>query len=139
MSAEENRALVRRFYDGVVNKGDLAAADELLAADYMEHSGSRSTPGRDAFKQFLQTLAIAFPDIRLTIDDMIAENDKVVVRVTVQGTHEGVLFGNIPPTGRTATWRGVDILRISGGKIVERWNCRDLLGMLQQLGVISDS
>lgn len=137
MSVEENKAIVRRFYEEVVNKGNLFAADELIAEDFYDHSGSGSSQGRQAFKQFATMLTSAFPDLHLTVEDMIAEQDKVVARVIVRGTHKGTLFGKIPPTERAVTFTGVDIIRIEDGKIAERWNHRDILGLLQQLGVIA--
>jgi len=137
MPVEENKAIVRRFYEEVVNQGDLTAADELIAEDFDDHSGSGSSQGRQAFKRFATMLTSAFPDLHLTVEDMIAEQDKVVARVTVRGTHRGTLFGSIPPTDRAVTFTGVDIIRISEGKIAERWNQRDLLGLMRQLGVIA--
>lgn len=87
------------------------------------------------FKQFVSRLATAFPDLHITIEDMISEVDKVVARVTVRATHKGTFMGSIPPTGKEVIFTGVDIFQISGGKIIGRWNQRDLLGLMQQLGL----
>lgn len=138
MSVETSKALVRRFYEDVINKGDMGLAEELLAPDYKEYPGVPGGSGLTGFKQFVAMVSTAFPDIRVTVEDLIAEEDKVVARVTVSGTHRGVLLGSIQPTDRHATWTGIDIIRVAGGKIVERWNQRDLLGLMQQLGVIPE-
>jgi len=137
MSVEASKALVRRFYEDVVNKGDMRLAEEVLAADYVEHPSFPGTPsGLAGFRQFVAMVATAFPDLHVTVEDVIAEGDKVAARVTVSGTHRGVLLGTIQPTGTHATWTGIDLIRIADGKIVERWSQRDLLGLMQQLGVI---
>ena len=137
MSAE-NKAIVRRFFEEAVNKGNMTVVDELIAQNYIEHKGPVGPPsGIEGFKQFIAMVATAFPDLQVTIEDLIAEGDKVVARVTVRGTHKGTLMGNIPPTGKHAVWTGIDIFQIANGKIVGRWNQRDLLGLMQQLGVIA--
>ena len=137
MSAE-NKAIVRRFFDEAVNKGNMTVVDDLIAQNYIEHEGPVGQPsGIEGFKQFIAKVATAFPDLQVTIEDLIAEGDKVVASVTVRGTHKGTLLGNIPPTGKHASWTGIDIFQIAGGKIVGRWNQRDLLGLMQQLGVIA--
>jgi steroid delta-isomerase-like uncharacterized protein len=137
MSVEENKAIVRRFYEEVVNKGDFTVIDELITEDFYDHSGSGSNQGLQAFKQFATMLTSAFPDLHVTLEDMIAEQDKVAARVTVRGTHKGILFDSVPPTGRAVTFTGVDIIRVRDGRIAERWNQRDLLGLMRQLGVIA--
>lgn len=137
MSAE-NKAIVRRFFEEALNKGDMSVVEELIDQNYIEHGGPVGQPsGIEGFKQFIAMVATAFPDFQVSIEDLIAEGDKVVARVTVRGTHKGTLMGNIPPTGKHATWTGIDIFQIAGGKIVGRWNQRDLLGLMQQLGVIA--
>jgi hypothetical protein len=80
-------------------------------------------------------VAGAFPDLHVHVEDVLGEENKVVVRLSVHGTHEGVLMSDIQPTGKEAKWTGIDILEIEGGKIVGRWSERDLLGMMRQLGV----
>jgi predicted ester cyclase len=92
-------------------------------------------PDLESFKQFLPMFRTAFPDMSPTVEDMIAEGDKVVDPLTWQGTHQGELMG-IPPTGNTVTVTEMHIYRISEGKIVERWGQPDLLGMMQQLGAV---
>jgi steroid delta-isomerase-like uncharacterized protein len=137
MTLEGNKALVRRFYEDVINKGDMRLAEDVLAADYVEHP---SLPGAGAgvagFKQFVAMVSTAFPDLHVTVEDLIAEGDRVAARVTVSGTHRGVFLGTIQPTGKHVTWTGIDLIRIADGRIAERWNQRDLLGLMQQLGVV---
>ncbi len=136
MSVEENKAIARRLIDEFINKGDLSIADELFAEDFVNHDPGRgTTPDREGMKQFLINLRAAFPDQKLTVEDLIAEGDKVVLRFTGSGTHKGDLSG-IPPTGKQFNVPGVSILRIADGKVVERWNVSDYLLLLQQLGII---
>lgn len=137
MSTEENKALVRRFYDDIWMKGNLAVADDLVAADYVRHDprGGAPTPGPEGQKQIAAMFRAAFPDFQSSYDVVLAEADLVAVRWTIRGTHQGEYLG-IPPTGRGVGFTGVNIFRIAGGKIVELWNHRDDLGFMQQLGVI---
>jgi steroid delta-isomerase-like uncharacterized protein len=134
--SSENKKIIQRFYQEVVNQGNLALADRLLAQDYIEH-GNPAGSGLDGFKQFVTRLAAAFPDLEITVKDMIAEGDKVVARVTVRASHKGTFMGSILPTGKEVTFHGIDIFQINNGKIVGRWNQRDLLGLMQQLGVFT--
>lgn len=124
---EANKAVLRRFFDEIVNRGSVEIADELFAPEFVAGA-----------KQVALMWREAFPDLVLTVDDMIAEGDRVAATVTITGTHKGVLrmgsFPDLPPTGRRATWTGMDLVRIRDGKIVERRSPRDLLRMLQQLG-----
>jgi steroid delta-isomerase-like uncharacterized protein len=137
MSAEENKAMFRRLMDEVVNKGNLDIIDELVAADVVEHE--ELLPGlpqnREGVKQFFAILRSAFPDIKATIEDVIAEGDKVVARGTMSGTHQGEFMG-IPATGKKVSFGAIDILRITNGKFVEHWGLTDSMAMMQQLGVI---
>ena len=137
MSADQNKAIVRGVFDEVFNKGNLSAADEILAPDYTLHdpAAPKFTGGRKAYKQFQARYLKAFPDHRLTVEDQIAEGDKVVTRWTARGTHRGDLPG-IPATGKPVTVTGITVSRISGGRIAEEWQDWDSLGMLQQLGVV---
>lgn len=130
----ENKAVVERFYREVVNQKDLDILHEVMAEDYTEH-GNPDGSGIEGFKRFVQGLSAAFPDLTITVEDLIAEADKVVARVTVEATHAGVFMGSVEPTGRHVTFSGVDVFHIEDGKIVGRWNLRDLLGLLRQLGV----
>jgi steroid delta-isomerase-like uncharacterized protein len=137
MTLDENKALARRFYEDVINKGNMRLAEDVLAADYVEHPGlPGAASGVAGFKQFVAMVGAAFPDLHVTVEDLIAEDDKVAARVTVSGTHRGVFLGTIQPTGKYVTWTGIDLIRVAGGRIVERWSQRDLLGLMQQLGVV---
>ena len=134
--SENGRTIVRRFIEELWDKGELSVADEIITPDFTDHdpvSGQR--PGVDGYKEMVGAFRAAFPDLRVKNEDVIAEGDKVVVRWTARGTHNGALM-NIPPTGKQVTLKGVDVLRIDSGKIVERWGEFDALGMLHQLGVI---
>jgi predicted ester cyclase len=136
MSAEENKAKVRRLIEEFINKGDLAVADEIFATNFVNHSpAAGTTPDREGIKQYITMLHTAFPDFHCTIGDLIAEGDRVVVRLTCCGTHKGEFMG-VSPTGRQGNVTAISILRFVGGKVVERWNNTDNLGLLQQLGVV---
>jgi predicted ester cyclase len=136
MSTEENKVLYRRWIETVFNNKNLAAIEEFIDPAGIDHALPPGMPtSREGSRQFIGSYLSAFPDLHLTIEDIIAEGDKIVGRWTSSGTHQGELFG-IPPTGRHAASTGIDILRIEGGKFVEHWLALDQLGMLQQLGVI---
>lgn len=135
---DTNKAIVRQFFNEVVNRRDLTVADRIMAQDFIDHPPPPPgmPPGLPGFKQFASMLVGAFPDLHVTVEDLIEEGDKVAARVTVQGTHKGLLMGQIAATGKRAEFTGIDIFRITGGKIAERWNHRDLLGLMQQLGAL---
>ena len=137
MSAEQNKSIVYRWVEGGWNGGYLALVDELYTIDYMIHDPS--TPnfpgGHAAFKQFVSNLQAGYPDIHVTIEDMMAEGDKVVWRWHITGTHTGELMG-IPPTGRPISITGIVISRFANGKWAEDYVNWDTLGMLQQIGVV---
>ena len=134
MSTEENKALIRQFFDAL-NRRDMSAF-ELFALHAVHHNPFPGTPpGREGNKQGILILLGAFPDWHTTIDDLVAEGDKIVTRMTQQGTHLGTLFG-ILPTGRHVTAAGIAMFRLENGQIVEEWLLTDQLRLLQQLGVI---
>ena len=134
--AQDNKALCRRLVNEVINQGNLATADALVGSNYIYHGPGFELRGLEGFKQMVTTYRTAFPDLTLTIDDIIAEGDKVVTRWTGRGTHRGDLQG-IAPTGRTTTVAGILISRFADGKLVEDWEAFDEVGMLRQLGVTS--
>ena len=137
MSPEDNKALVRREYLDGVNQKDFVIRDGVLASDYIAHfPGHPPLRGIEAFRQFTSGFFTAFPDLQTTIEDLIAEGDKVAIRQTWRGTHTGVFLG-IPPTGKQVTFTSTEFYRVSGGKLAEEWIELDMLGLLQQLGVIS--
>ena len=134
--SEENKAVARRIVEEIWNNKNLAAIDELIAADYQDHTLPPGLPpGREGVKAFIGMYLNAFPDVKITVEDMIAEGDKVATRWSANGTHTGELMG-IPATGKRVTVTGLDITRFSGGKSVEFWGQFDQMGMMQQLGVI---
>lgn len=137
MSAREIKALERCFLEEV-NKGKAAAMavmDETCAADLVVHSSAgRDIHGLKDFKQYCSRLFSAFPDNHSTLDDVIVEGDKAVIRYTTTGTHKGEFMG-IPPTNKRVTFWAIEIDRFSGGKFVEIWSRFDTLDLMQQLGV----
>ena len=133
--SEHNKRLVRRGIEEVWNRGNLAAVDELVASDFVIHSSPDEIHGPEGAKQYAAMLRAAFPDIHLTIDDQIAEGDRVVTRWTARGTHLGP-FQGIPSTGKQVRVTAIDIDRVANGKLVECWTNVDELGLLRQLGVL---
>jgi steroid delta-isomerase-like uncharacterized protein len=134
--SQEHKGIFRRLYDEVFNQGILAAVDELVAEDVIEHApGPDQGPGREGFKHFVRSFRRAFPDLRITVEDLIAEGDRAVARITIRGTHQGDFMG-AAPTGRAICITETNILRFQEGKIVEHWGNGDDLGLLQQLGVL---
>jgi steroid delta-isomerase-like uncharacterized protein len=134
---ERNKAVVRRFIEEVQNRKDWAAYDELNAPDFVNLSAPPGVPAdREGGKMFLAAFADAFPDSHITIDDMIAEGERVVTKKTMTGTHTGE-FNGIPPTGNRVEIQYVDILRLRDGRIIEHWLSMDQLSFMQQLGVIA--
>jgi steroid delta-isomerase-like uncharacterized protein len=138
MLSETNKTVSRRFFDEVFGKGKLNVLDEIIAKDHV-NSGpgtiSGLPNGPEGSKQFVTAYRNAFPDVHFTIDDQIAEGDKVVTRWSAHGTHQGELAG-LPATGKSASVTGIVVDRIVNGKIAESWGIFDEFGMMQQLGVI---
>ena len=137
MSTEDNKALVRRFFEQIWNKHNLALVDELFSADYVDHDDFPPgiPPTRDGFKQFASMYFSGFPDGRIDIEEQVAEGDTVVSRWTGRATHTGEFMG-IAPTGKQVVVGGININRVADGKLVENWGQFDRLLMLQQLGVV---
>ena len=136
MSTEANKTIVQRFVDEAFNKGNLAAVDELVAADAVDHSAPPGFPaGAAGLKQLFAMFRAAFPDVEARLQECIAEGDKVAIRSRTSGTHSGPFMG-IPPTGRQFLVEGLAIYRLADGRIVEHWGQMDNLGLLQQLGAI---
>lgn len=135
MSLEENKALIQRFYDEVWNRGNLAVTDEVFAADYVRHDlrPGHAPAGPEGQKEIARLFRAAFPDIRMTVTFMVAQDDMVVARWVTHATHTGAWAG-LPPTGKAVTFAGVNIFRIAAGKVVELWNHRDDQGLRDQLG-----
>ena len=135
MGVEENKATVQMFYDEVLNRGNLDVIDKMTAENYVDHTAPPGMPpGREGEKQWFTMLRMAFPDGQTTIDDIIAEGDKVAVRATMTGTHQGDVMG-IPATGKPVTISGIDVTRFHEGQSVEHWGQWDMAALMQQLGV----
>jgi steroid delta-isomerase-like uncharacterized protein len=130
--SEENKALALRSWEAANNPDTI---DEVYAADLVWHEPDQDIRGYEQAKQFVSTFFTAFPDLNATVEDVIAEGDKVVTRWTIRGTHQGEIEEFGPPTGKQAELQGISIHRIADGKIVEEWNRYDNLSLLQQLGL----
>jgi steroid delta-isomerase-like uncharacterized protein len=133
MSLEENKSLVRRYYEEMWNRWDLSLAEDLIDEE-LTFRGSLGVAvrGRAAFRDYMNTVRRAFPDFHNRVEELIAEGDMVVARLTYTGTHHGELFG-IAPTGRRVTYAGVAVFRIEAGRIREGWVLGDVRGLMQQL------
>lgn len=132
----QNKLILRRFFEELFNQGNLAAADEIVSANYLNHNPAPGeTPGRDGLTQFINYLRTAFRDLNFTIDDQVAEGDKVVTRWTSTGIHQGE-FAGISATGKPVVITAINIHRVVDGQIQEGWLNWDALGLLQQLGVV---
>ena len=137
MSIEENKAIVRRFFEELLSTDNFAVADELLSPDFRFYfAGGPVATDLESYREFLVARRTAFPDRRFVVEDMIAEGDKVSARFTMHGTHKGELQG-IAPSGREVKMTGIDMIRLEEGKMVEDRVEVDQLGMMRQLGVIA--
>ena len=130
---DANRTAMRRYYDEVWQQGNLAAEEELVAEDMVDHMPG-PIPGRAGHRNTLMMIANAFPDRVFTVHDMFAEGDKVAGHWTMYATHTGELMG-IPPTGKRVELHGMDIARWRNGQIAEFWHIEDIMGLMRQLGV----
>jgi predicted ester cyclase len=137
MSVEEsNKALMHRFYDDFINPGNLGVADEIIASDCPLYFGSMFMgTGPEAFKQTRAMMFSGFPDLRWTIEEIVAEGEIVAERLTGRGTHQGEFMG-VPPTGNRVEFPGMAMAHIREGKIVEIRGMPDMLGLLQQIGAV---
>jgi steroid delta-isomerase-like uncharacterized protein len=130
--SEENKALARRSWESVEASDTLG---EVYASDVVWHMPDQEVRGIEEAKQFVDMFKSAFPDMHATVEDVVAEGDKVVTRVTLRGTHQGEVEEFGPPTGKQVEIEGITIHRIEDGKIAEEWNSYDNLSMMQQLGL----
>jgi steroid delta-isomerase-like uncharacterized protein len=142
MTPEQNKALVRRWLDAI-NQGDVAVTDEVFSPDCTRRmiyhaSVTRVGRGSDAIKRRISEWRAAFPDWNFTVEDMVADNDVVMTRCTVRGTHRGELFG-LPPTGREVAYTEILVSRVADGRIAEQSVLIDRLGLLQELGALPDT
>jgi len=135
MSVEANRGIVQRFYDEVWNEGNVDAASEVFVEDYVRHDlrPTEALPGPKGQAKIAEDFRAAFPDLRMEVDLILGEGDLVAARWTTEGTNTGAWAGR-PATGKRARFSGVNIFRFRDGKVVELWNHRDDLGLIQQIG-----
>ena len=137
MSEEENKAVIRRWIEAY-NDRDMQAEADARAPGYVAHvPGAPSPLDSEAWTHFIAGFAEAFPDLRLTVEDIVSEGDMVAARATFHGTHRGE-FQGIPPTDKQVTFSGIEVDRMVGGKVEEHWVELDLLGLMQQLGAIPE-
>jgi predicted ester cyclase len=134
MLTDDNKALVQKFYEEIVNQKNLTALGQFVAPNAVNHTVPSGFPQGPS--QFLGLHFNAFPDLTVTVEDLLADGDKVVARVSIRGTHQGALRA-VSPTGKPFTGMAINIFRIVNGKIVEHWGLADRLGTLQQLGVVT--
>ncbi len=135
--SEENKALARRSWE-IVSQRNPDALEEVYAADSVLHEPDQDLQSLEEVKQYLSMYVSAFPDLDVTVEDVIAEGDKAVTRWTLRGTHQGEIEEFGPPTGRQVEVGGISIQRIEDGKIVEEWERYDNLSILQQLGLVPE-
>jgi steroid delta-isomerase-like uncharacterized protein len=137
---ERNKQIIQDLAEDVIHRGHLERTADFFAPDYVPHDPSNPARrgGVEGAREFIAMLHTGMSEIRYTVEDLIAEGDRVVYRWTLQGIHTGVLMG-VPPSGRTIRITGMDMFRLVSGKIVESWVSTDALGMLQQIGVLPPS
>ena len=135
MSIEENKSIVRRFFEVGPSRGDLNAANELLAPDFVLHGPLPCSPGVRGIDEVVFACRAAFQGLDVTVEDMVAEKDMVAARFTARGIHTGAFMG-LAPTGKPITMTGMEIFRLENGKIAELWGEANLLGLMQQLGIL---
>jgi predicted ester cyclase len=134
MSIEHNRQLVRRYYTEVVGGGDYSNLDSFVATDYLDHNAAEAGRGPEVVRAHLEAIRMTLPDFTIQIEDVFAEGEHVITRVTGRGTHLGEWMG-IEPTGREVRLKGINIDRVERGRIAEHWGEADTIGMLVQMGV----
>lgn len=137
MSTDSNKAAIRRWVEEGWNKGNLAVVDEIYASDVVHHDPHSPIPltSSEALKEYVSIFRTAFSDLRMTIEDLVAEGDKVLWHANFHGTHSGPL-GPIPATGKSATAAGMILFRFANEKVAEVWVNVDILGLMQQIGAI---
>ena len=133
--SEDNKALARRSWEVVEN---LDILDEVYASDLVWHEPDQDVHGLEEARQFVTMYKTAFPDLNVTVEDVISEGDNAVTRYTIRGTHQGEIEEFGPPTGRQMELQGITIHRIADGKIVEEWERYDNLSLMQQLGLVPE-
>jgi steroid delta-isomerase-like uncharacterized protein len=135
MSTEENKEIVRRFFELGPSQGNMGAAKELLAPDFALHVPLPAAPGIQGISDVVTACRTAFEHLNVTVEDMVAEGDRVAARFTACGVHKGSFMG-LPPTGKPITMTGIEIFRIENGRIAELWGEANRLGLMMQLGIL---
>jgi len=134
--SEESKAIIRRAFEEIGSKGNIAFTEQLFAADFVRHDLTGGPDmDREAMKAFLLASRAAFPDMKSTVEDIVAEGDKVVVRYTSRGTHQGEFMG-MAPTGKVIVYCGINIYLLSQGKIKETWQLADRMSIMWQTGAL---
>ena len=135
MATEQNKTVIRRYYEELWNKGNLGLASDIFAADAVRHDPNTAAPTRvaEAIAPYVAMNRTAFPDLHFTIDDLMVDGDKVVARWTFRGTHNGEYMG-VPASGKQVVMGGIGIYRVAGGKITDLWVVSDDLTLMQQIG-----
>ena len=136
-ATDENKTIVRRFFELGPSSGDMNAANALLSPNFALHTPFPSAPGIQGINDVVKTCRAAFEHLNVTVEDMVAEGNKVVARFTARGTHKGQFMG-LPPTGKPITMTGIEIFRIENGKIAELWGEANMLWLMQQLGIVPE-
>ena len=139
MSTEENKALLRRAWDEWYGEGRLDSIAEFVLDDVIVHEPDGDVRGVEELKRYVATYLAAFPDTSMTVEDVIAEGDKVVSRYTVRGTHTGTTEEYGPPTGKQIVMEGITLYHFSAGKLAEMWDSYDTLAVMQQLGLTTEA
>jgi steroid delta-isomerase-like uncharacterized protein len=133
--SNDNKVLVQRYIEEIYNKGNLGMAPNLVTSDYVNHAGFTTVEGVEGLQQFTALLQAAFPDFHEVIEDQAVEGDKEMHRYVIRATHKGEFMG-IPATGKEVVVTGITLARIVDGKVAEEWTQVDMLGLMQQLGVV---
>lgn len=133
---QHTRDIVERFDEEIYRRGNLAAVDELVAEDFAHHAPFPTPQGREGFRQFIASFREAFPDATSTTEDTVIDGDKAALRYTMRGTHKGEFLG-VAATGKQVEVSGISIYRVAHGKVTDEWAQPDMLGVLQQLGVVA--
>ncbi len=133
--SKQNKAIARRIFEEIETQGNLNAADEVFSSDFVGHMPMGDLHGPASMKQFVTSLRTGFPDLYSTVEDQVAEDDRVVTRFRARGTHRGEFMG-VPASGKPMDISGIIVCRFANGKIIEQWGMPDLLSLMQQIGAV---
>jgi predicted ester cyclase len=135
MSQEQMKEAFRRVVDEAYSQGDLKVLDEVFAPGFVEHQAGIAPPNVDGVKGSIAFLRAAFPDLRLSLEEIVASGDKTWARITARGSHQGPFMG-VPPTGKPFAITVLDVCRFENGKVVEHWGVADQLALMAQIGAL---